>query len=122
MIGTDLMNANACALKFVATTGVEMVAVGGVNAGANRIHISDGCGGTGAAKRVDQKHAGLPVVAKDAAQERLLAEVQTEGTMSAGAALAPSPLAAASKRLDAVRKLYKAPDPHEQPKQRHFKL
>ena len=51
-----------CALKFVATTGVEMVAVGGVNAGANRIHISDGCGGTGAAKRVDQKHAGLPVV------------------------------------------------------------
>ena len=52
-----------CALKFVATTGVEMVAVGGVNAGANRIHISDGCGGTGAAKRVDQKHAGLPVVA-----------------------------------------------------------
>jgi glutamate synthase domain-containing protein 2/glutamate synthase domain-containing protein 3 len=52
-----------CALKYVATTGVEMVAVGGVNAGANRIHISDGCGGTGAAKRVDQKHAGLPVVA-----------------------------------------------------------
>ena len=51
-----------CALKYVATTGVEMVAVGGVNAGANRIHISDGCGGTGAAKRVDQKHAGLPVV------------------------------------------------------------
>ena len=51
-----------CALKFVATTGVEMVAVGGVNAGANRIHISDGCGGTGAAKRVDQKHSGLPVV------------------------------------------------------------
>lgn len=50
-----------CALKFVATTGVEMVAVGGVNAGANRIHISDGCGGTGAAKRVDQKHSGLPV-------------------------------------------------------------
>jgi glutamate synthase (ferredoxin) len=49
-----------CSLKFVATTGVEMVAVGGVNAGANRIHISDGCGGTGAAKRVDQKHAGLP--------------------------------------------------------------
>lgn len=51
-----------CALKYVATTGVEMVAVGGVNAGANRIHISDGCGGTGAAKRVDQKHSGLPVV------------------------------------------------------------
>ena len=51
-----------CALKFVATTGVEMVVVGGVNAGANRIHISDGCGGTGAAKRVDQKHAGVPVV------------------------------------------------------------
>lgn len=66
--------------------------------------------------------AGLPVVAKDAAQEQLLAEVQAEGTMSAGAALAPSPLVAASRRLDAVRKLYKAPDPQEQPKQRHFKL
>lgn len=52
-----------CSLKFVATTGIEMVVVGGVNAGANRIHISDGCGGTGAAKRVDQKHAGLPVAA-----------------------------------------------------------
>lgn len=51
-----------CALKYVATYGVEMVAVGGVNAGANRIHLSDGCGGTGAAKRVDQKHAGVPVV------------------------------------------------------------
>ena len=50
-----------CSLKFVATTGIEMVAVGGVNAGANRIHVSDGCGGTGAAKRVDQKHAGTPV-------------------------------------------------------------
>ncbi len=52
-----------CALKYVATTGVEMVALGGVNAGANRIHISDGCGGTGAAKRVDQKHAGVPLAA-----------------------------------------------------------
>ncbi|HLK14936.1 MAG TPA: glutamate synthase-related protein, partial [Fimbriimonadaceae bacterium] len=52
-----------CALKFVATYGVEMVALGGVNAGANRLHISDGCGGTGAAKRVDQKHAGVPVAA-----------------------------------------------------------
>lgn len=52
-----------CALKYVATYGVEMVCVGGVNAGANRLHISDGCGGTGAAKRVDQKHAGVPVVA-----------------------------------------------------------
>lgn len=52
-----------CALKFVATTGIEMVVVGGVNAGANRIHISDGCGGTGAAKRVDQKAAGLPAAA-----------------------------------------------------------
>ena len=66
--------------------------------------------------------AGLSVVAKDAAQEQLLAEVQAEGTMSAGAALAPSPLVEASKRLDAVRKLYKAPDPQAQPKQRHFKL
>jgi len=52
-----------CALKFVATHGVEMVAVGGANAGANRLHISDGCGGTGAAKRVDQKHAGVPAAA-----------------------------------------------------------
>ena len=52
-----------CALKYVATTGVEMVCVGGVNAGANRLHLSDGCGGTGAAKRVDQKHAGVPVAA-----------------------------------------------------------
>ena len=52
-----------CALKYVATHGVEMVALGGVNAGANRLHLSDGCGGTGAAKRVDQKHAGVPVPA-----------------------------------------------------------
>ncbi|MBC8065371.1 MAG: hypothetical protein H7Y17_11105, partial [Chlorobia bacterium] len=52
-----------CALKYVATHGVEMVTIGGVNAGANRLHISDGCGGTGAAKRVDQKHAGVPVAA-----------------------------------------------------------
>ncbi len=52
-----------CSLKYVATHGVEMVCVGGVNAGANRLHLSDGCGGTGAAKRVDQKHAGVPVVA-----------------------------------------------------------
>jgi glutamate synthase domain-containing protein 3 len=53
----------SCALKYVATHGVEMVALGGVNAGANRLHFSDGCGGTGAAKRVDQKHAGVPVAA-----------------------------------------------------------
>lgn len=52
-----------CALKFVATHGVEMAAMGGVNAGANRLHLSDGCGGTGAAKRSDQKHAGVPVPA-----------------------------------------------------------
>lgn len=52
-----------CALKYVSTYGVEMVALGGVNAGANRLHFSDGCGGTGAAKRVDQKHAGISVVA-----------------------------------------------------------
>jgi glutamate synthase domain-containing protein 2/glutamate synthase domain-containing protein 1/glutamate synthase domain-containing protein 3 len=51
-----------CSLKYVATYGVEMVALGGVHAGANRLHLSDGCGGTGAAKRVDQKHAGIPVV------------------------------------------------------------
>jgi glutamate synthase domain-containing protein 2/glutamate synthase domain-containing protein 1/glutamate synthase domain-containing protein 3 len=52
-----------CALKYVATHGIEMVCLGGVNAGANRLHLSDGCGGTGAAKRVDQKHAGVPVAA-----------------------------------------------------------
>jgi len=52
-----------CALKFVASHGIEMVCLGGVNAGANRLHISDGCGGTGAAKRVDQKHAGIPAAA-----------------------------------------------------------
>jgi glutamate synthase domain-containing protein 2/glutamate synthase domain-containing protein 1/glutamate synthase domain-containing protein 3 len=52
-----------CALKFVATHGVEMACMGGVNAGADRLHVSDGCGGTGAAKRVDQKHAGVPVPA-----------------------------------------------------------
>lgn len=52
-----------CALKFVATYGIEMVVVGGANAGAHRLHISDGNGGTGAAKRVDQKHAGVPVAA-----------------------------------------------------------
>lgn len=52
-----------CALKYVSTHGLEMVAMGGVNAGANRLHLSDGCGGTGAAKRVDQKHAGVPLVA-----------------------------------------------------------
>jgi glutamate synthase domain-containing protein 2/glutamate synthase domain-containing protein 1/glutamate synthase domain-containing protein 3 len=63
-----------CALKYVATHGVEMVAVGGVNAGANRIHLSDGCGGTGAAKRVDQKHAGVPVVAVLPAVQDLLVE------------------------------------------------
>ncbi|MGV3613771.1 MAG: glutamate synthase-related protein [Fimbriimonas sp.] len=63
-----------CALKFVATYGVEMVVVGGVNAGANRIHISDGCGGTGAAKRVDQKHAGVPVVAVLPGVQDLLVE------------------------------------------------
>ncbi|RYG43630.1 hypothetical protein EON79_16635, partial [bacterium] len=52
-----------CSLKYVATYGVEMVALGGVNAGATRLHLSDASGGTGAAKRVDQKHAGAPLVA-----------------------------------------------------------
>jgi hypothetical protein len=37
--------------------------MGGVNAGANRLYLSDGCGGTGAAKRVDQKHSGVPAAA-----------------------------------------------------------
>jgi glutamate synthase domain-containing protein 3 len=63
-----------CALKYVATHGVEMVAIGGVNAGANRLHISDGCGGTGAAKRVDQKHAGVPVAVALPKVQDLLAE------------------------------------------------
>jgi glutamate synthase domain-containing protein 2/glutamate synthase domain-containing protein 3 len=64
----------SCALKFVATHGVELVCLGGVNAGANRLHLSDGCGGTGAAKRVDQKHAGVPVVAVLPAVQDLLVE------------------------------------------------
>jgi glutamate synthase domain-containing protein 3 len=58
----------------VATSGVEMVALGGVNAGANRLHLSDGCGGTGAAKRVDQKHAGVPVPAVLPSVHDVLAE------------------------------------------------
>jgi glutamate synthase domain-containing protein 2/glutamate synthase domain-containing protein 3 len=62
------------ALKFVATHGVELVCLGGVNAGANRLHLSDGCGGTGAAKRVDQKHAGVPVAAVLPAVQDLLVE------------------------------------------------
>lgn len=65
----------SCSLKFVATHGIEAVAVGGVNAGANRLHISDGCGGTGAAKRVDQKHAGVPAAAVlPRVQDRLIEE------------------------------------------------
>ena len=64
-----------CSLKYVATYGIEAVCVGGVNAGANRLHISDGCGGTGAAKRVDQKHAGVPVAAVlPKVQDRLIEE------------------------------------------------
>ena len=64
-----------CSLKYVATHGIEAVCVGGVNAGANRLHISDGCGGTGAAKRVDQKHAGVPVAAVlPRVQDRLIEE------------------------------------------------
>ena len=63
-----------CALKFVATHGVELVCLGGVNAGASRLHLSDGSGGTGAAKRVDQKHAGVPVAAVLPAVQDLLVE------------------------------------------------
>lgn len=67
-------NVNA-SVKFVATYGIEPVVMGGVNAGANRLHISDGCGGTGAAKRVDQKHAGVPVaVVLPGVQEALVEE------------------------------------------------
>jgi glutamate synthase domain-containing protein 2/glutamate synthase domain-containing protein 1/glutamate synthase domain-containing protein 3 len=62
------------ALKFVATRGVEMACMGGVNAGANRLHLSDGCGGTGAAKRVDQKHGGVPVPAVLPAVQDMLVE------------------------------------------------
>jgi glutamate synthase domain-containing protein 3 len=62
------------ALKYVATDGVELVCLGGVNAGANRLHLSDGCGGTGAAKRVDQKHAGVPVVSALPMVQDLLVE------------------------------------------------
>jgi glutamate synthase domain-containing protein 2/glutamate synthase domain-containing protein 1 len=65
----------SAALKFVATHGVEMCVMGGVNAGANRLHLSDGCGGTGAAKRVDQKHGGVPVpVVLPAVQDMLVEE------------------------------------------------
>jgi glutamate synthase domain-containing protein 2/glutamate synthase domain-containing protein 3 len=82
-----------CALKYVATYGVEMVAAGGVNAGANRLHLSDGCGGTGAAKRVDQKHAGVPVAAvlptvHDMLVEedvRHLVEISVDGGIQTGA-------------------------------------
>ena len=81
-----------CALKYVATYGIEMVCVGGVHAGANRLHISDGCGGTGAAKRVDQKHAGIPVAAvlptvQDLLVEedvRHLVEVSVDGGVQTG--------------------------------------
>ncbi len=81
-----------CALKYVATYGIEMVCMGGVNAGANRLHISDGCGGTGAAKRVDQKHAGVPVVAVLPTvhdllieeQARHLVEVSVDGGVQTG--------------------------------------
>jgi len=62
------------ALKYVATEGVELVCLGGVNAGANRLHLSDGCGGTGAAKRVDQKHSGVPVVSALPMVQDLLVE------------------------------------------------
>ena len=62
------------ALKYVATDGVELVCLGGVNAGANRLHLSDGSGGTGAAKRVDQKHAGVPVVSTLPLVQDLLVE------------------------------------------------
>jgi glutamate synthase domain-containing protein 2/glutamate synthase domain-containing protein 1/glutamate synthase domain-containing protein 3 len=64
----------SAALKFVATHGVEMACMGGVNAGANRLHLADGCGGTGAAKRVDQKHGGIPVPAVLPAVQDMLVE------------------------------------------------
>jgi len=67
------------ALKFVATHGVEMACMGGVNAGANRLHLSDGCGGTGAAKRVDQKHGGVPVPAVLPAVQDMLVEEGVRG-------------------------------------------
>lgn len=81
-----------CALKYVATYGVEMVVLGGVNAGANRLHLSDGCGGTGAAKRVDQKHAGVPLAAvlpkvQDTLVEegvRHLVEISVDGGVQSG--------------------------------------
>jgi glutamate synthase domain-containing protein 2/glutamate synthase domain-containing protein 1/glutamate synthase domain-containing protein 3 len=67
------------ALKFVATHGVEMACMGGVNAGANRLHLSDGCGGTGAAKRVDQKHGGVPAPAVLPAVQDMLVEEGVRG-------------------------------------------
>jgi glutamate synthase domain-containing protein 2/glutamate synthase domain-containing protein 1/glutamate synthase domain-containing protein 3 len=82
----------SASLKFVATYGVELVCLGGVNAGANRLHISDGSGGTGAAKRVDQKHAGapspavLPVVQDRLVEEnvRHLVEISVDGGVQNG--------------------------------------
>lgn len=81
-----------CALKFVATDGIDLVCLGGVNAGANRLHLSDGAGGTGAAKRLDQQHAGVPVAAvlpvvHDTLVEegvRHLVELSVDGTLQTG--------------------------------------
>lgn len=81
-----------CALKYVATHGIALVCLGGVNAGAERLHLSGGCGGTGAAKRVDQKHAGVPVevvlpkvhdlLAEAAVRERV--ELSVDGGLETG--------------------------------------
>ncbi len=81
-----------CAVKFVATRGVEMVCLGAVNAGANRLHVSDGCGGTGASKRVDMKNAGvsaalvMPRVQDQLVEEgvRELVEVSVDGGVQTG--------------------------------------
>jgi hypothetical protein len=66
---------------------------------------------------------GLPVVAKDASQTRLLAEVQAEGNSSANMALAPNQSDAIRARIDAMRTRYQPPaEPDPNQTQRHFKL
>ena len=66
---------------------------------------------------------GLPLVAKDASQTRLLAEVQAEGNASANMALAPKQSDAIRARINAMRTRYQPPaEPDLSQPQRHFKL
>lgn len=59
----DLKNANPKALvsvKLVASTGIGAIAAGVVKAGADKVVISCGSGGTGASPLSSIKHAGMP--------------------------------------------------------------